>query len=222
MGLDPQDYPARRSVLVRGLTDTGIASLGRGDALTFDDALQGDVAQQVRAAALRMDENGELRAAGVGSDAIPRPEIRGDQIAWLDPSNLPEAMAPVVSLFEDLMQALNESAYLGARTLECQVAVYHHGHGYTRHRDATTSASSRRATAIYYANDWHAGDDGELEVWEDAGSRVVAPMNDRMVVFRSQCTEHAVRLVVGAPRVAVSAFMHNERHEPRDPRLLRV
>lgn len=218
MGLNPQSYPARRPALVRGLADAGIESLGRGDALTFDDTLERGAAHRVRATALRMDESGALRAAGVGPDATPRPEIRGDQIAWLDPSNLPEDLAPVVSLFEDLMQALNEMAYLGARTLECQIAVYHHGHGYARHRDATTSASSRRATAIYYANDWHAGDGGELEVWEDAGSRVVAPLSDRMVVFRSQCTEHAVRTVVGARRVAVSAFMHNESRGTTNPR----
>lgn len=167
------------------------------------------MARRVRVTALRMDQDGALRAAGVGPLAVRRPEVRGDHIAWLDPSNLPDGLGPVVSLFEDLMQALNESAYLGARTLECQIAVYHHGHGYARHRDATTPASSRRATAIYYANSWEAGDGGELEVWERAGSRVLAPLGDRMVVFRSQCTEHAVLPVAGAPRVAVSAFMHN-------------
>ena len=176
----------------------------------FDSMLEGEVAEGVRVTALRMDKGGALRAAGVGPDAVRRPEVRGDYIAWLDPSDLPEGLAPVVGLFEDLMEALNESAYLGARTLECQIAVYHHGQGYARHRDATTSASSRRATAIYYANAWEPGDGGELEVWEGAGSRMLAPMADRLVVFRSQCTEHAVHLVAGAPRVAVSAFMHNE------------
>lgn len=210
MGLDSEHNLGRRQAFASGLTDSSIASLGRGDALHFDDTLEGNAAHRVRATALRMDESGALRDAGVGRNAARHTEIRGDQIAWLDPANLPEGLAPVVSLFEDLMQALNETAYLGARTLECQVTVYHEGRGYTRHRDATTSASSRRATAIYYANDWHAGDGGELELWEDAGSRMLAPLNDRMVFFRSQCTEHAVRPVVGAPRVAVSAFMHNE------------
>lgn len=218
MRLNPQDYPARRPAFVRSITDASIASLGRGDVLTVDDALDGDTAQRVRASALSMDERGALRPAGVGQDAVRRPEIRGDHIVWLDPQNLPEDLAPVVSLFEDLMEALNESAYLGARTLECQLAVYHHGQGYARHRDATTSASSRRATAIYYANDWHAGDGGELEVWEDAGSRVLAPLSNRMVFFRSQCTEHAVRPVSGAVRVAVSAFMHNESRGALHPR----
>lgn len=193
----------------RGLTNAGIASLGRGDALTFDGALEGTVAQDVRGTALRMDQGGALRAAGVGSDAVHRPEVRGDHIAWLDPENLPPGLAPVVRLFEDLMQALNASAYLGVRSLQCQIAVYHHGRGYARHRDATTAASSRRATAIYYANSWQAGDGGELQVWEDAGPRMLAPLGDRMVVFRSQCTEHAVCPVAGAPRVAVSAFMHH-------------
>lgn len=204
-----QPHRSRRAAFLPGLTDDGIASLGRGDALTFDGTLEGDVAQRVRGTALRMDQNGALRPAGVGPEAVRRPEVRGDHIAWLDPSNLQDGLAPVISLFEDLMQALNESAYLGAKRLECQIAVYHEGQGYARHRDATLPSSSRRATAIYYANVWQSGDGGELEVWEDAGSRMLAPLGDRMVVFRSQRTEHAVRPVAGAPRVAVSAFMHN-------------
>ncbi len=184
----------------------------------FEDILHDGTAQRVRTSALDMDDTGALRAAGVGRDAASHRSIRGDLIAWLDPCDLPEALAPVIRMFEDLMQALNETAYLGARTLECQLAVYHPGYGYERHRDVTSSASSRRATAIYYANDWQPGDGGELEVWEAAGSRLLAPQHDRLVVFRSECTEHAVRTVTGPRRVAVSAFMHNESRGSLHPR----
>ena len=175
----------------------------------FDDILGDNVAEAVRKTALRMDEDGGLRPAGVGRDAARHLEVRGDHMAWLDPSNLPKGLAPVVNLFEDLMQELNELAYLGARSLECQITVYHHGRGYARHRDATTPTSSRRATAIYYANIWQSGDGGELELWEESGSRVLAPMANRLVVFRSQCTEHMVHPVATTARVAVSAFMHS-------------
>jgi SM-20-related protein len=191
------------------LTDAVIASLGRGHAIFFDGALEDQVAKEVRKTALSMDGRGALRRGGVGREAARHLDIRGDRMAWLDPADLPPGLEPVLCLFEEVMLALNEQAFLGARSLECQITVFHDQHGYARHRDATTDASSRRATAIYYANSWETGDGGELEVWEDEGARLLAPLANRLVIFRSQFTEHAVRAVIGKPRVAVSAFMHN-------------
>ena len=208
-GLDQLPRGPRRSHFGRALTEATILSLGRGDALHFDDVLGDEVAGGVRLTALRMDADGALGAGGVKGDASANFEIRGDRMAWLDPLALPLGLAPVIDLFGDVMLALNERAYLGARTLDIQISVFRQGHGYARHRDATTSASSRRATAIYYANYWEPGDGGELEVWDTVGTRLLAPLANRLVVFRSQCTQHAVRAIVGQPRVAVSAFMHN-------------
>ena len=118
------------------------------------------------------------------------------------------ALRPVVELFSALMHTLNHGAYLGARTLEMQLAVYAAGAGYRKHRDTLAGSASRRATVIYYANPtWAPGDGGELEVWEPDGARVIEPLADRTVVFRSSVVEHAVREVVLGPRVAVSGWL---------------
>jgi SM-20-related protein len=187
-------------------SDDSIIALGDGRALVRDGVLGSAIAEAVRAQALCMLADGRLRRAGVGREAVVVTHTRGDFITWLDRADAPSVFVPVLELFAALMQTLNESAYLGARTLEVQLAVYQPGFGYERHRDALAGSSSRRATAIYYANHWQAGDGGELELWEGEGTSLIPPIADRLVVFRSD-VEHAVREVVRGPRVAISGWL---------------
>ncbi|HVI03836.1 MAG TPA: 2OG-Fe(II) oxygenase [Enhygromyxa sp.] len=189
------------------LPDDSIHALGDGRALVFDRTLGDAIADTVRRGALSLLAGGQLRRAGVGRNGVVVTHTRGDFITWLDPAEAPPAFAPVLELFAALMQTLNRTAYLGARTLEVQLAVYEPGFGYERHRDALAGSSSRRATVIYYANPWQPGDGGELEVWEGEGTRVIEPLADRLVVFRSDVLEHAVREVNRGPRVAVSGWL---------------
>lgn len=189
------------------LSDDSIIALGDGRALVFDGALGLVIAEAVRSEALRLFGAGELRAAGVGREAVVVTQTRGDFIAWIDRADAPLAFVPVLELFAALLHSLNESAYLGARTLELQLAVYERGCGYARHLDALAGSSSRRATVIYYANPWREGDGGELDVWEGETARVIEPVADRLVVFRSDVVEHAVREVNCGLRVAISGWL---------------
>lgn len=190
----------------RELSDDSIIALGEGRGLVLDGVLGRAIADAVRSEALRMLADGQLRPAGVGRSGIVVTHTRGDSITWLDPDTAPVAFIPVLELFATLMELLNRSAYLGARTLELQLAVYEPGCGYTRHRDAL-AGSRRRATVIYYANPWQLGDGGELELWEGEASRVLEPIADRTVLFRSDVVEHAVREVIRGPRVAISGWL---------------
>jgi SM-20-related protein len=192
-------------------SDDSIIALGDGRALVFDGVLGLAIAEAVRSEALDMLAAGRLRPAGVGRGAVVLTQTRGDLITWLDPAEPPPPFVPVIERFAALMQVLNYSAYLGARTLELQLAVYEPGSGYARHRDALAGSSTRRATVIYYANPWQPDDGGELEVWEGEAARVIEPIADRLVVFRSDVLEHAVREVAqqprGGSRVAISGWL---------------
>jgi SM-20-related protein len=189
------------------LEHDAIVALGEGRALVLDAMLGVEVAHELRSAALDLLAAGQLRPAGIGRGAAVRLETRGDFIKWIDPDQPPPSFAPVVALCSGLMQALNEAAYLGAQTLELQLAVYAPGFGYARHRDSLVGTDQRRATVIYYANDWQPGDGGELELVEEGGVRIVEPIADRVVVFRSDVVEHAVLPVARGPRVALSGWL---------------
>jgi len=192
-------------------SEASIVALGDGQALVLDAMLGAATAVAVRAEALQMFEGGLLRRAGVGRSGVVLSQTRGDFITWLDPSEAAPAIATVLALFAAIMQTLNESAYLGARTVETQLAIYAEGFGYARHRDALAGSSSRRATLIYYANPWLPGDGGELELdFEGEGGgdgRLIEPVYDRVVVFRSDRVEHAVREVRRGPRVAITGWL---------------
>ena len=190
-------------------TDDLIVALGEGRALVFDGMLGAETAAEVRVEALQMFAAGQLRQAGVGRSGVVVAQTRGDFITWLDPSDAAPAIASVLTLFAALMQTLNELAYLGVRSVEAQVAIYATGLGYARHRDAIAGTSSRRATVIYYANPWLPGDGGELELHEADGSRLIEPLADRVVVFRSDQVEHAVREVCRGPRVAITGWLRD-------------
>jgi SM-20-related protein len=198
------------SPLGLALEHDAIVALGDGRALVFDAVLGASVAAGVRAAALDLLAAGQLRPAGIGRQAAVQLDTRGDFITWIDPDQAPPSFTPVVELLLALMGTLNQAAYLGARTLELQLAVYTPGFGYARHRDSLLGTDQRRATVIYYANDWQPGDGGELELVEDGEVRIVAPIADRVVVFRSDVVEHAVLPVARGPRVALSGWLRRE------------
>jgi Rps23 Pro-64 3,4-dihydroxylase Tpa1-like proline 4-hydroxylase len=187
------------------LTDADVLALGERRALCFDGVLGPARADAIRRDALALFHAGGLRPAGIGRTAARTPEVRSDHILWLDgdPEN---PFADVLALFESLRRQLGELAYLGARTIEAQLAVYPQGPGYTRHCDAIAGSSTRRMTLIYYANDWQPDDGGELELHESERARSIEPIGDRLLVFRPEL-EHAVRPIVRGERIAISGWL---------------
>jgi SM-20-related protein len=188
------------------LQDAEVAALGeRG--LFVRDAFLGEPVARAAAAELRALP---LRAAGVSRDAIVEAGIRGDEIAWLDPTTAGPALASLHAHFVDLGRALTELAWLGLGRLDVQVARYPGGGArYARHRDAFAGRASRRVSAIWYANpDWHPAHGGQLRLYPDGGeSHSLEPILDRLVVFLSEKVEHEV-LPAWAERYAVTAWYY--------------
>jgi SM-20-related protein len=184
------------------LTDADVIALGEQRAIVFDDVLGSEHADEIQSDALELFASGALRPAGIGRTAALMPEVRSDHIRWLDPG-APGPFAEVLALFESLRRQLGELAYLGARTIEAQLAVYPPSLGYTRHRDTLENSSARRMTLIYYANECEGG---ELELYEPDAMRLIAPIRDRLILFRPEL-EHAVRPIVRGQRIAISGWL---------------
>ncbi len=145
-----------------------------------------------------------LRPAGVGRDHHVDARVRSDRIGWLDGA-MDDRFVPLFDLFEALRRELNARAYLGLATTEVQLGHYAVGGTYVRHLDAFAGQPGRVITAIWYANpDWQAAHGGRLCVW-DPGRRRLAPLLDRLIVFRSAAVAHEVE-TCHHERFAVTAW----------------
>jgi SM-20-related protein len=183
------------------LNDQEIRTLGEGGIVLSEGFIGRDeairTAQELGARA--------LRPAGVSRGAQVDPDVRNDEIAWLDPEDAPALFAR----FESLRLLLNRTAYLGLSRMDVQLARYAgNGARYDRHLDAFAgSRRSRVITAIWYANrDWRPEHGGVLRV-HGPFARDVEPILDRLVLFLSEKVEHEV-LPAHAPRLAVTAWYY--------------
>ncbi len=176
------------------LRPTDVEALGTRGFFVREGLLGVDLARRAREEAVGLLEAGELKRAGVrrGGDHALDEVVRGDSIGWLDDSAT-GALLEVWSRFEALRVQLNESAYLGLRRTELQLAHYPAtGAGYQRHLDAFPGDDNRRMTAIVYLNeDWRPEHGGKLRVFVEPPLEV-EPRLDTSVVFRSALIEHEV------------------------------
>lgn len=134
---------------------------------------------------------GAFHCAGVGKGAATiRPEIRGDQIRWVEETNSGPALRSVLGKLEALRLAVNQTLFLGLFDVELHFAAYPPGAGYRRHLDRFQDDDHRMLTVILYLNEnWANEDGGQLRFWPDeqtapleiepAGGTLVAFLSDR-------------------------------------------
>ncbi|CAM9191310.1 unnamed protein product, partial [Ascophyllum nodosum] len=158
-----------------------------------DGFLGRENALRVHEAALQIEEEGEMKPAGMGrgEDLWHGEQSRGDRILWITDGirgtgKLPQAMEMLLCRLSALRGPLNRASGGDGRrlssaglhlveTTSVQLARYPGGgKGYVRHRDTPKSAqdseeADRKVSAIYYLNlDWEASMGGQLRVHLDA------------------------------------------------------
>lgn len=141
-------------------------------------------------------ESGALRPAGIGRGRTfqLRPEIRSDQVLWVDH----EAAAPPLTVYLERMEALrsvlNEQLFLGLHEYECHLTTYPRGSFYRRHLDRFADQARRQVSTIFYLNpNWREADGGELRIETAEGIRSVLPEAGTLVAFRAGDFWHEVR-----------------------------
>ena len=149
----------------------------------------------MRARCRELGAQGALRPARIGRGANERyaDDIRGDSIAWLE-APVDDAEHELVRRFEALRVELNQELMAGLVDFEGHFARYPAGARYTRHIDRLAGSDVRVLSAVLYLNEeWKDEDGGQLRLHlRDGGSRDVAPLGGRLVVFRSEQFEHEV------------------------------
>ena len=188
------DALANNEVAASGLADGGVvvldAWLGSGPAM----ALRAEVV-------LLLDEphSAHVREAGMGGlgDHVVSRATRRDRVCWFDALGI-AGRTPGVEVtrflrrLDGLVLHLNRTCFLGIERVECHAACFDAGAFYGEHLDTLRHDDRRMLSYCYYLNDtWTEAAGGCLRM---AGSppRDVAPLLDRLVVFRSDTVRHEV------------------------------
>ncbi|MBC8025490.1 MAG: 2OG-Fe(II) oxygenase [Steroidobacteraceae bacterium] len=172
-----------------------IDALGSSGIAEVDDFVPPALIAGLRARCSDLGAEGALRPARVGRGANERlaADIRGDSIAWVD--------APAEGVERDLLDRLealrgelNRELLAGLVDFEGHFARYPAGASYSRHIDRLSGSDVRVLSAVLYLNEgWSDVDGGHLRLHlRDGGTRDVAPISGRLVVFRSEQFEHEV------------------------------
>ena len=140
----------------------------------------------------------KLLAAKIGSfdNAVKSADIRSDRIYWLDKAH----DDPFENAFFEVMDAfilhLNRTCYTGITGCEFHYTMYEPDSFYKKHLDQFQDNASRQYSIIIYLNEnWLEGDGGELCIYHaDDSIQIVAPLNGKMVFFKSSELPHEVLL----------------------------
>ena len=199
---DPRDRPV--PVLGRHLVcpdldvhlDRVVEALTARGYLFMSDFVTRDFVEALRTESLALRATGGFRPAGVGRGSTwrHRPELRGDEVMWVDPDRPTREQRRLLEVMEALRTALNRRLYLGLTSYECHLAVYPPGTAYVRHRDQHGDSDARVLTTTLYLNpDWVPGDGGALRLFVDDSETVeVPPAGGVLGLFLSQDFEHEV------------------------------
>lgn len=178
----------KAELVARGLTGPGFAVLPDFVTAPFVAAL----AQE----SLALHATGGFRPAGIGRGPTwdLRPDLRSDDVLWVDPLVPTRHQRRLLRVMERLRVELNRTLFLGLHTYEAHLALYRAGTFYTRHRDAHVDSFARRVTTTLYLNsDWNIGDGGHIALYpEDEAPILVPPRGGTLIAFLSQELEHEV------------------------------
>jgi SM-20-related protein len=180
-----------------------------------DEFLQPKAIAALAADARQRDSAAEFHPAGVGRGAArsEHPDIRGDRICWLEPSDPRVELRPWWLALSALRAALNQALFLGLWSFEGHYAAYSAGSFYRRHRDRFQDHDARVLSCVLYLNQsWSTSDGGALRLYRDAGALDVPPRGGTLVCFLADRFEHEV-LPATRERLALTGWLLRRESE---------
>lgn len=191
------------------------AGLGRGEFVVLDAWLGPVRAQALRLEVVALVVARRFQAAGVGRAGarVVAPGVRQDSVCWFDAEgDLGERPGVEVALFlarlDGLVRHLNDTCFLALRRVECHASCFEPGAFYGAHMDTFRGGAGRVISYCYYLNDaWVSASGGCLRLYgATAMATDVAPLLDRLVVFRSADQRHEV-LPTRAQRLSLTGWL---------------
>lgn len=167
--------------------------------LVLPDFVGQETIAALREECRQLAATGAFRAAAVGNNADHRvrPDIRNDEILWLDAAQGNAGRQHCLARFEQLRLALNRHLQLGLFEFECHYARYAPGAFYRKHFDRFRNDGRRTLSSVLYLNDgWNKGDGGALRLHLDDRRSTdhvdVQPAGGTLVLFLSDRFAHEV------------------------------
>ena len=162
----------------------------------------------------RHNKDGELHQSGISNndDLQTNQEIRGDKIKWLANNSEDEFEAIIQLKMGNFIEHLNKTCYTSISEFESHYASYEQASFYKRHIDQFKNDNQRKFSVILYLNDdWTTKDGGLLSLYpKDAEQIDIAPMEGRMVFFRSDEMEHEVHPSFTRRRNSIAGWMKSQ------------
>jgi len=187
--------------------------LARGEFVVLDGWLGSVRADALRREVVALVDARHFRAAGVGAGGarVVAPDVRRDSVCWFDADG--EAgmrpgteVARFLARLDGLVRYLNGTCFLALRRVECHASCFEPGAFYSAHTDTFRGSDGRVISYCYYLNDaWISAAGGCLRL-HGATAIDVAPLLDRLVVFRSADQRHEV-MPTSARRLSLTGWL---------------
>ena len=175
------------------------AQLAQQGWCVYPDFLDANIVNALRLQALQDWQAGQFRHAGVGRGERfeIKPEIRNDQVKWLEQAHSSDGLANYFSALETLRLAINQQSYLGLFDYEAHLAVYPPGSFYKKHLDQFRGIGLRTVTSTFYLNEnWLPEHGGQLRLYTDGNDpghyHDIQPQAGTLVTFLSADYLHEV------------------------------
>jgi len=175
----------------------------------INDFLTEDLADNLKENLLLLLVEKQFKAAGIGNNSNFSTDklIRSDVIYWLDPKHNDIHENSFFKLMDEFVKYLNMTCYTGITGYEFHYAYYEKGSSYKRHLDQFKDNQNRAFSMIMYLNnDWSPSDGGELCIYHQDISQIIAPINGKCVFFKSSELEHEV-LLSHKPRMSITGWL---------------
>lgn len=165
----------------------------------YPNFLANETVTALRQKALQLWQAGQFRHAGIGRGESfeIKPQIRNDQVLWLEPDDCSASLASYFTALETLRLNINRQLYLGLFDFEAHLAVYPQGSFYKKHLDQFRGIGLRTVTATFYLNDnWMPQHGGQLRLYTHADDPAefvdILPEAGTLVTFLSADYLHEV------------------------------
>ena len=193
--------------------------LAAGKAVVLDAWLGAEPSRALRLEVRALVEGARFASAGIGGRGarVLAPTVRLDRVCWFDRDDeTAERPGMAVTYFLErvgaLVAHLNRTCFLALQRVECHAACYDAGAFYAAHTDTIRGDARRVISYCYYLNDaWTPAAGGELRL-HGAPDIDVAPVLDRIVLFRSDAQLHEV-LPTTERRLSLTGWLSRARAE---------